>query len=241
LIAYFVLGLSLLVGFLLIARWFVSAEPRRVLVMLRWVAAGGGLIIGGYLLWGGRQALAALVVPMMIPALLRWRAVWNRIKAAQGPSPGQSSSIETRFLRMSLDHDSGEMDGMVLEGTFRGRALSELALEDQIALWRECRVADGQSAAVLEAYLDRVHGAPWREAAGAAAAGAGAGAGAEAPGGGAMSRAEALEILGLAEGATAAEIRAAHRRMMQKFHPDHGGSNYLATKINEAKDLLLRG
>jgi DnaJ-domain-containing protein 1 len=57
--------------------------------------------------------------------------------------------------------------------------------------------------------------------------------------GGAMSRSEALEVLGLREGATSNDIRAAHRRLIVQNHPDHGGSDYLASKINEAKDVLL--
>jgi hypothetical protein len=54
-----------------------------------------------------------------------------------------------------------------------------------------------------------------------------------------MSRREALSVLGLREGASKDEIRAAHRHLIQQMHPDKGGTNYLAAKINEAKDVLL--
>ena len=54
-----------------------------------------------------------------------------------------------------------------------------------------------------------------------------------------MSREEALAILGLREGASKDEILAAHKRMMQKLHPDRGGSDHLAAQINQAKETLL--
>jgi len=237
LIAYSILGLSLLLGFLLISRWFIAAEPSKVIGVLRWTAAGAGLVLGGYMIWGGRQALAAVSLPMLIPLLLRWRAIWNQIKAARGPRPGQNSSIRTRMLHMSLDHDSGGMEGVVVEGRFQGRNLSDLAKEELLDLWRECRAMDAQSTAVLEAYLDRRHGAEWRDAAGAGPS-AEESQGGAVPGG-PMTRDEAYDILGLATGASPEEIRRSHRRLMLKLHPDHGGSNYLAAKINQAKDLLL--
>ena len=58
---------------------------------------------------------------------------------------------------------------------------------------------------------------------------------------GSMSEEEALEILGLRQGAEVWEIEEAHRRMVRKVHPDQGGSNYLTIKVNEAHDLLLGG
>ena len=237
-IAYFILGLCLLVGFIFLARWFVATEPRKVVVLVRWVLAIFGLIVGGYLLWGGFQALAALALFFMLPALMRWRMIWNRLKAAQGPSPGQASEVETRFFKMTLDHDSGVMTGLVKEGRFHGRALEDLGIEELVDLWAECRAEDAQSAAVLEAYLDRTQGEAWRAAAQRNYGGAGAGP--RPPSGqGAMSQEEAYEILGLEPGASPEETREAHRRLMQKIHPDHGGSNYLAAKINQAKARLL--
>lgn len=232
-IAYLILGISLLIGLIFLSRWFVATEPRRVATAARWLALIVAVIVGGYLIWGGRNILAALLLPLMIPALLRYRALWNRIKAMSGPTPGQTSQVETHFLRMTLDHDTGVMTGVVREGRFQGRQLDELTLEDLVALWRECRAADAQSAAVLEAYLDRTQDEAWRQS-----AGAGAGPSAASTG---MTREEAFEILGLEPSAGESDIRDAHRRLMQQVHPDHGGSNYLAAKINQAKDLLLGG
>jgi hypothetical protein len=55
-----------------------------------------------------------------------------------------------------------------------------------------------------------------------------------------MSRAEALDVLGLAPGADEAAIRAAHRRLSSLVHPDHSGSTYFMRKVDEARDTLLR-
>ncbi|MDX1424650.1 MAG: DnaJ domain-containing protein [Kiloniellales bacterium] len=233
---YFLLGLALLAGALLSLRWFVNAEPAQVAKALRWTLVAAAVVVGLFLVFAGRHVLLFFLLPALLPLLLRSRAIWQRAKAAAGPSPGRTSEVTTRFLRMVLDHDSGEMSGEILEGAFAGRELGELDEAELIALWRECRAADAQSAAVLEAYLDRALGEAWREAAGAAAGG-GAGGGAGGPEG--MSRQDAYEILGLEPGASDSDIRDAHRRLMQKVHPDHGGSNYLASKINRAKELLL--
>jgi hypothetical protein len=133
---------------------------------------------------------------------------------------------------MTLDHTNGEMDGLVMEGPMQGRRLSELGLDQLLDLLTLCRSSDAQSAAVLEAYLDRAHGDAWREHV--------QGEGTAPPGAGPeMDRDEALAILGLTRGAGKEDIRAAHRRLMQRFHPDRGGSDYLAAKINEAKRVLL--
>ena len=145
---------------------------------------------------------------------------------------------------MTLDHASGRMDGTVREGPFAERLLSELQLPQLLRMLELYQDSDAQSAAVLTAYLDREHGEDWRDA---VAAGAGSGARSGTGNGSAngmgvahgMSKEDAWAILGLSPGADADAIRAAHRRLMQKLHPDRGGSDYLAAQINAAKALLL--
>jgi hypothetical protein len=158
-----------------------------------------------------------------------------------GSGAGRRSSIRTRYLGMTLDHDTGAMDGEVLEGPFQGQRLGALGLEQLLRMLELYQDSDQQSASVLTAYLEREH-PDWREQAsqrtgewqeGRASSG-GASAAARP-----MTRADALAILGLEPGADPDQVRAAHRRLMQKLHPDRGGSDYLAAQINAAKDLLL--
>jgi hypothetical protein len=124
------------------------------------------------------------------------------------------------------------MRGRVLQGLFQGRDIESLSPADMALLWQDCRYTDPQSAQLIEAYLDRSH-PTWREdmARGESAMSRGPD--------GRMTVKEALEILGLKPGASEEEIRRAHRDLMLRLHPDRGGSTYLATKINEAKDVAL--
>ena len=134
---------------------------------------------------------------------------------------------------MELDHATGTMSGRVLEGHFAGCSLRDLPLQNLLELWRECQV-DAQSIAVLEAYLDRYTGADWRDQAHATYRATGS-----VPESGMMDSMEAYQILGLQPGASCEEIQAAYRRLIQRVHPDHGGSSYLAARLNQARDVLL--
>ena len=236
-ISYVILGLALLVAVILLARWFAVAEPRHLATAVRWV---GAVLVGAvalYLLFSRQLGLAMMAAAFLIPLFMRFlrmRALYNRLRSMSGPTPGQSSAVETEFLRMTLDHDSGEMDGEVRGGGFAGRRLSEMSLEELVALLAECRAGDAESATVLEAYLDRAHGEAWREV-----GDAGARPGPDEFAAKAMTRKQAYEILGLKPGASDDEIKDSHRRLMMKIHPDHGGSTYLAAKINQAKEVLL--
>lgn len=223
--------LILVIAVLLTVSWVKRLPPaaRRKAGFKAALAAGALLLL--FALVTGRLNPVFIAVAAAIPILQRLmtaKTLFDRIRSGYGPSKGQASSVSTRFLDMVLDHDSGEMHGTVREGRFAGSTLEELGLEELLTLLADCRVADTQSAAVLEAYLDRHHGDAWRERAGSA----------QRPGGG-MTPKEAREILGVDESADASVIVSAHRRLMQKVHPDRGGSHYLASKINQAKDLLL--
>jgi hypothetical protein len=226
----FLLGIALLVGGLLLTYGFVRADPKQLVRALKWTVAGllGAFVV--YLAFKGRLGYAAYLAPLIASLFLRWRNLARLARSFAGPSPGRSSEVRTDYLHMTLDHDSGALRGAVLKGACKGREIEDLSLEELLALLAECRTADPQSAAIIEAYLDRAKGPEWRKQ--EAAGGRGMG-------GQSMSREEAFEILGLDPGASREEIHEAYRRLMGRLHPDQGGSNYLAAQINQAKELLL--
>ena len=180
---------------------------------------------------GGLGAFLIRFLPTLMRLLPFWQMVMTRRAASQPKRGGQTSTIRTEFLEMVLDHDSGEMSGTVLTGQHKGQHLNDMTLEALLGLLLECQ-PDSDSQQVLEAYLDR-HQESWREQASASSRVPPSDA--EAP----MSRQLALEILGLTDTASEADILHAHREMMRRLHPDRGGSDYLAKKINAAKDYLI--
>ena len=222
------LGAIALFLLFLLLRGFANAPVARVrqfgAVLL--ASIGAVLLLLGLFTARGQQALIALT--FFLPLLLQWVQRWRTNKRFGGSAPqtGAANSVETAFLSMTLHHDSGRMTGSVKAGQFAGRDLATLTLSELLALLQECQVADVDSVALLEAWLDRAH-PDWRSEPAAE------------PRSGAMTRAEALEILGLAEGADEDAIRAAHRRLMRSAHPDQGGSAWLAARINAARDFLL--
>lgn len=234
--AYVLMGLSLVVGLGLMGRWLLNTEPKVILKVAKWLGLGLLALFGLFVILRGRLDWVLYAATVILPFVIRWgglmRAIRNAAKAARGPTPGQSSGVRTRFLAMSLDHDTGQLDGEVLEGRLAGRRLSELTPGELESLRREV-AEDPSSVQVLDAWIERT------------GADSGTGSKERAEGAsrpaddGAMTRARALEILGLAEGATEDEIRDAHRRLMMANHPDRGGSSWVAAQINRAKDTLL--
>lgn len=228
--------------------WLLKEDPKKVARFLRRGALWGAVVVIVLLAAMGRLnwifAAFAAAMPFLgrLLSLLRFVPIFSQLyshvqnaRAARayksgGSAGGQASQVQSRFLRMTLEHDTGDMDGEIVTGEHQGRKLSELDLDTLKQLLQKYRQLDDESYALLEAYMDRVHG-DWRDP----------GAEHDPPGvsTGAMSDAEAREVLGVTEQAGAEEITLAHRRLMQKIHPDRGGSTYLAAKINQAKDVLL--
>ena len=233
----FVIGLILLFLLLTAIKQFARLDAAAA---ARIVRHGGGVIgmIGALLLLlRGRVSLAAAVAGM-VASFAGWRTPGAGSSpfrdAGRGARPGRASSARSAMIEMRLDLDTGAIAGKVLGGSYAGRALETLSRPELINLRQELERDDPEGVNLLEAYLDRRF-AGWREADQGESQGRGKGGA-----GGAMSRKEALEVLGLAEGAGAAEIIRAHRTLMKKFHPDHGGSTALAARVNQAKDVLMQ-
>ena len=222
-----------MIGGLLLLRWLVGADPKTVVRMLRWTGLGFALVVLLFLMVSGRFSWLWVAALGLLPWISRFRMLQRMARSARGPSRGRKSRVDTRFVAMSLDHDTGDMDGEVLEGEFSGRRLSGMQLDDVLELLAEASV-DPQSCSVLQAYLENMHGDTWRER-----ADAGGQRYAAPPASGSMTAEEAYRILGLESGASNSDIRRSHRDLMKRMHPDHGGSDYLAAKLNEAKETLL--
>lgn len=240
------LGLLLLLGIVLLLRWFAGANPAALAGSVRRVAIGSAAVAGGGLVLAvlARNPLLLLQFAPFILPFLYW--LWRQRRARQSlgagwGSPGSQSStgdgvstVRTAWLVMTLDHGTGQMNGMVLHGTQAGRSLDGIPEAALLDLLAEC-AADDDSVRVLEAYLDRRFAPDWRQR---ASAGSRRGA-APPPPRTDMSVDEAYAILGLSPGASPDSIRAAHRKLMLLNHPDRGGSDWLAAKINRARQVLL--
>ena len=179
---------------------------------LNWIPAAIGSVVGIAMRFG--------------PALLKLLPLVSGMRGAARPG---GSVFSTAALRVTTDRGGRLLDGEILAGEEAGRRLSQLGLDELRRLWESWNGRDRESAALLAAWVAQHHGEQW-QAHGTPPAG----------GSSAMSREEALQVLGLEPDADAAQIREAHRRLMQKIHPDRGGSPWLAARLNQARDVLLQ-
>jgi hypothetical protein len=224
----------------LLLQMFRAANP---VVLARAIKIGGGIVALAFAAFTGIKGELAVAIPIGIfgAGLLGWSPFgasgFSSIGGLFGGSrtqrsAGQASQVRSEYLDMRLDHDSGELTGQIAAGPYAGRSLDEFDLPLLTAMMSGF---DTESVSLLESYLDRRFPA-WRQD----SQGNTAGRQSRPAASGKMTEEEAYQILGLQPGAGPAEISRAHRALMKKLHPDQGGSTYLAARVNEAKDTLLR-
>ena len=219
---------------LLVLIWAMYGFARidvKVLAPVLRKAGGYAALAGAVFLTARGQVGLGLPLGMAGLTMLGWIPGAASFGKRMNKSSGQTSKVRSAFLEMELDHDTGAMRGRILAGRMEGVTLDALDVPTMMALLPEI---DEESRALLMAYLDRREPS-WREH-----ADAGTAAGPAHVDRGKMTEEEAYQILGVEPGASAADIGRAHRALMKKLHPDQGGSTYLAARVNEAKDLLLR-
>jgi DnaJ domain len=224
----------------LLLQMFRAANPA---VLARALKVVGGVVSLAAAAFVGLRGELAVAIPLGIfgAGLLGWAPLGNvgfgnfgRMFSGFNSqrSAGQSSQVRSQYLEMMLDHDTGQLAGRFVDGAYAGHSLDEFDLPQLAAMIPNF---DAESVALLESYLDRRFPA-WRENAQRNTAGGQR----RAASSGKMTDEEAYQILGLQPGASRDEIGRAHRALMKKLHPDQGGSTYLAARVNEAKDVLLR-
>lgn len=231
-------GVIAVIVLYLLLQMLRSANPA---VLARGIKLGGGVLMLAVAAVTGIKGELAVAIPLGLfgAGLLGWSPLGSAgfgsigdLFGSRRRSGGQSSRVSSKYIEMMLDHDSGALSGRLVAGPHAGRSLDEFDLAELATMMTGF---DAESCALLESYLDRRFPA-WRENAQGQRAGRQGGD----PSGGKMTAEEAYQILGLKPGAGRDDIGRAHRALMKKLHPDQGGSTYLAARVNEAKDTLLR-
>lgn len=214
---------------------FANADPATVRRIPKMLGGVGAMAVALLFLVRGQWEVA-LGLGGVSAWLLGWSAGpadWLRaMKGGRGPSPAlrrRSAAIATE-----TDPATGRVSGTVLAGDWAGRSLDDLGWPELRALRTELLRRDVEGARLIEPYLDgRFPG--WREHAQAD----GDTRSRADPQRNPMTEQEAYQVLGLEPGSDAEAVQLAYRTLMKKLHPDHGGSTYLASRVNEAKDVLL--
>ena len=212
----------------------LTAEKKQRI--LKWVLFGGLFILLSVLVLSGRLNWLVAAIGAIVPLLPRaakllfglWPAIRPYFSRYQ---QNKQSSMQTGFIRLEIDILTGKLKGVVLKGQFKEQRLENMSVEQLKLLLEECRKEDVESAALLASYLKQTH-TDWSTGDSTHYD--------YAPDSSSMSLEQAREILGLSEKPSKEEIIRSHKRLMQKLHPDRGGTDYLATQINLAKDILLK-
>jgi len=202
-----------------------SPQSFRNAGIIFFVAVGLGIIL--LLVRFGQLHLASIVgaVMFLAPLFRKVRLFLGLARAFRPPV------IETPNLRMRFDLMRRTAEGTVLSGQHEGKTLSELTQEQVIGLYQQWCQSDPDAAKLTQLWLDMRVGKDWRTQTQQEP---------PSPTQSPMEEKEARQVLGVEEDADEEAIRKAYKRLMQLNHPDKGGSSYLASKINQAKDTLLK-
>ncbi len=224
--------LLVLVYFVYRYRRLSPEQKKQALKLIGVTVLASGLL---YMVLSGRLNWLIAAVGAMLPLIPR--AV--RFIMGVGPTllpflrryqQNKQSSMQSSYLRLQMNILTGDLQGEVLQGEYAGKQLQQMNLDQLLELLAEFRQKDAESAALLAAYLNRAHSGwdkdhqqhdyTYHDTD--------------------MTEQEARDILGVSADANKEEIIKAHKRLMQKMHPDRGGSDYLAQQINRAKDTLIK-
>ena len=227
------IGLIILIGVMMFVRGVTQLSSQALLRLLIGIIVGGVILGVVFLFVFRRFDLALALLPFLLPLGMR---LWHRSRTRRTSDPSQRfSNVNTRFLKMYLDHDTGAMDGLVYDGQHKGKWLSKMSIDDVMTLLEEYRAKDPQSGTLIETWLDRMHGEQWRQQQKSQHSKT-----AVFDDSIAMTRDQAYHVLGLAHGASVDQIKEAYRRLMLRVHPDHGGTSFFAIQLNRARDVLLQ-
>lgn len=232
------LVLTLIIAILFLPAYFRLSQQRRSKINKL-------ILIGAILLLISRAlpGLFGLIIPLLaaliaglfrlLPVLIRYAPLLQRLwfsfrqqRSSASNDRTAHSTIDTPFLRVQLDQNGQPISGQVLQGKFSGRLIASLDVAELALLIKEC-ASDQQSTDLLLLLIKQNTGSQ------------SSGAGRQYNRTNRMTAQQALKLLGLRTNASRKEIITAHRRLMQKAHPDRGGSVELAAQINEARDVLL--
>lgn len=235
---WIIVGASALVLFLLFARWYINAEPRDVVKVLRYIGVAFAIIIIGIAALSGRFGILWLILLSILPWLGRLRSLNRQVGNLKGPTERQYIDKRTKFLVLYLNKETGDMDGRVLLGPKSGKLLSELGVDSLVTLYEAAVIEDQESAKILETYLDRMHGQSWRSKSELVENKPSMDkdlSDSETD----MTRSIAYEVLGLSPGASRNQIERAAKTLIEVGHPDEKEAEKKRLQILKAKETLL--
>jgi hypothetical protein len=235
--------MPILIGFLALVvtlyalRAYTRASPATLARLMKQAGGAGAIALGLFFILRGRIDAGLFLISVgawIVGAMTRG------VKRFGRAGPGVSR-VRSAMIEMELDHASGAVRGVILAGRDEGKRLDALTKSALMELYRTCRSVDPDGARLLEVYFDRRFPG-WRQTGDGRSDSGGADAGGVGPHrrSGTITEDEAYEILGLKKGAARQDIARAHRDLMKKLHPDHGGTTDLAARVNEAKEVLMR-